>query len=100
METRVVHCKREQFTKYIGRPSILGNPYSHKAGTLAQYKTASVEEACSSYESYARERIKSDPLFRSEILACYGETLGCWCKVRGHEPCHGDVIVKLISELI
>lgn len=29
-----------------------------------------------------------------------GKVLGCWCKKRGDEPCHGDVLVKLLNEQI
>lgn len=24
---RVVHCRKERYTHYIGRPSVLGNPF-------------------------------------------------------------------------
>lgn len=36
---------------------------------------------------------------RASLLELNGKVLGCWCKKRGDEPCHGDVIVKLIEEL-
>ena len=35
---------------YIGRPSVFGNPYSHLDGTLAIYKTDSLEESIRKYE--------------------------------------------------
>ena len=35
---RVVHCKKEPYDVYIGRPSKWGNPYSHKDNTKAQFK--------------------------------------------------------------
>lgn len=28
MITKVIHCKKESYDVYIGRPSIWGNPYS------------------------------------------------------------------------
>lgn len=31
---KVVHFKKEPFDIYIGRPSVWGNPFSHKQGTL------------------------------------------------------------------
>lgn len=27
-----------------------------------------------------------------------GQTLVCWCKNKGDEPCHGDVLVELIEK--
>jgi len=29
-----------------------------------------------------------------------GKVLGCWCKKKGNEPCHGDILVKLLNEQI
>ena len=87
--TRVVHCKKESYDEYIGRPSELGNPFSHLPGTLANFRVDDREKAVSLFEVYARERIKNDPLFAALIRRCYGKTLGCWCKPKA---CHGDVI--------
>ncbi len=95
MKTRVVHCMVEPYDIYIGRPGIYGNPFSHKDNTQAIYRVATVEEAISKYEEYAR--------MNSEILnslwSLKGKVLGCWCKGRNPDaPCHGDVLVKLIGE--
>lgn len=100
-KTRVVHCMLEPYDIYIGRPGIYGNPFSHKNGTLAIYKTNTVEEAVSKYEEYAR--------MNSEILnslwSLKGKTLGCWCAKKDgltilDTPfkCHGQVLLKLIKE--
>ena len=45
MSKWVVHCKNEDFDVYIGRPSRFGNPFSHKAGTKADYLVSAVETA-------------------------------------------------------
>lgn len=29
---KIVHCKKDKYDIYIGRPSIWGNPFSHKEG--------------------------------------------------------------------
>lgn len=89
--TKVVHCKREPYTKYIGRPSPFGNPFSHKAGTLAQFKVETREEAIEKF----REWFLSQP----ELVACAkvelkDQILGCWCKPLA---CHGDVIARIID---
>jgi len=89
---------------YIGRNNqgnVLGNPYTHKTGTLAQYKVSSREEAISKYESYFKESYNNNDEFKrtiDEIYNCYLEGnkvyLGCWCKP---SSCHGDIIKKFIE---
>ena len=43
------------------------------------------------YEKYVR----SSTVLMNEIPSLVGKTLGCWCKPN---PCHGDVLVKLVNE--
>ena len=54
---RVVHCKRDPFTHYIGRPGPFGNPYSHLPSerTAAIFYARNREDAVASYEEYARQ---------------------------------------------
>ena len=88
--TRVVHCQNEDFDVYIGRPSKWGNIFSHRDGTLAQFKVASRDEAISKY----REWIKTQPQLLADLHELKGKTLGCWCKPAA---CHGDVLVELVE---
>ena len=88
----VVHCKREPHDVYIGRPSIWGNPFSHKEGTLAKYKVATIEEAIKRYEEWL---LKQPKLVRHAKLVLKGKVLGCWCKPG---PCHGDVLARIANE--
>lgn len=96
MKTRVVHCKVEPFDIYIGRPSEWGNPFSHKSGTLAQFKTATVDESITNYEAW----LKTQPNLIKRIPELKGKTLGCWCKhpKTPLAPCHGDILAKLADE--
>jgi hypothetical protein len=87
MLTRVVHLKKEPYDVYIGRPSKWGNPYSHKEGTLAEFKVANRAEALEKYEKYLLE---NETLFNS-LIELKGKTLGCWCKPN---KCHGDILAK------
>jgi len=87
MLTRIVHLKKESYDVYIGRPSKWGNPYSHKEGTLAEFKVANRAEALEKYEKYLLE---NETLFNS-LIELQGKTLGCWCKPN---KCHGDILVK------
>lgn len=49
---KVVHCKRDAYDVYIGRPSKWGNIFSNKEGTLAKYKVSTVEEAIEKYDEW------------------------------------------------
>ena len=86
--TRVVHCKREPFDVYIGRPSKWGNPFSHKHGTLARFKVATREEAVARYEQW----LLSQPQLLAALPELRSKTLGCWCHPRA---CHGHVLARL-----
>ena len=81
---KVVHCKREPYDVYIGRPSKWGNPFLiGKDGTR--------EEVIAKYESWIREQ----GLLMLEIGELEGKILGCWCAPK---PCHGDILLKLLQE--
>lgn len=90
--TRVVHCKKEPYDVYVGRPSKWGNPFTHirDKKTLAEFIVSDREEAIQKYEEW----IRNSPLM-DQIEELRGKTLGCWCKPKS---CHGDVLLKLIKE--
>lgn len=77
MKTRVVHCRREAYDIYIGRPSKWGNPF-----VLGH--AATPEEAVADYRHW--------PDLLAALPELKGETLGCWC---APPPCHGDVLAEL-----
>lgn len=81
---RVVHCKKEPYDVYIGRPSKWGNPFIiGKDGTR--------EEVIRKYKEY----ILSKPELMNDLVELKGKTLGCWCKP---ERCHGDILIELVKE--
>ena len=86
---RVVHCKREAFDVYIGRPSPFGNPW-RVMGEVTR------GDAIAKFESYARDAIERSPKFREAVKGLHGKVLGCWCAPKA---CHGDVLLKLAAEL-
>jgi hypothetical protein len=88
---RVVHCKREPYDVYIGRPSKWGNVFSHKKGTLAANLCPTRESAITHYEAW----IRMQPHLLDALPELAGKVLGCWCKP---QACHGDVLVKLCKE--
>lgn len=84
--TRVVHCKREPYDVYIGRPSKWGNPFAiGRDGTR--------EDVIRKYEEW----ITNHPELMAAIHELAGQTLGCWC---APQACHGDVLARLCQEYI
>jgi hypothetical protein len=80
---RVVHCKRERFDAYIGRPSKWGNPFTLNAARNR-------EAIIASYEAWLRKQ----PELMAALPELRGKVLGCWCAPK---PCHGDVLLRLAN---
>lgn len=81
----VVHCRRQPYDVYIGRPSKWGNPFAiGRDGTR--------EQVIAKYEEW----IRSQPHLMSALPELKGKVLGCWC---APQACHGDVLVRLAKEV-
>jgi len=95
MKNLVVHCKREQYDVYIGRPSKWGNPFTHikDRNTLAKFVVATRQDAVNAYRKWITDGDGRHLL--QDLHELKGKTLGCWCSPL---PCHGNVLVKLIEE--
>ncbi len=89
--TRVVHCKREPYDVYIGRPSVFGNPFPLIRSTTRQ-------RVINQYAQWVEGKIvvegRTPPTFQ-QIKDLKGKTLGCWCAPLA---CHGDILVKICEE--
>lgn len=89
-------------SEYVGRPSILGNPFSHKEKSIAKYKTETVEEAIEKYKIWLKQKIDSgdeaviNELCRLKLLSEKGDLyLGCWCVPFGE--CHAETIAAVLE---
>jgi hypothetical protein len=105
----VYNIKTDDYTShpnnfYIGRPSILSNPFTHdgKRSNLAKLSFKTREEALEAYELYFEKMIENDKAFQDEFNKIYekyknGEDvyLGCFCHPL---PCHGDFIAKQLQK--
>jgi hypothetical protein len=84
--TRVVHCKKEPYQVYIGRPSKWGNPFqTGKDGTR--------EEVIKKYKAWILEQLD---LLKAIVPELKGKILGCWCHPK---PCHGDILAMLADTI-
>lgn len=84
MATTVVHCKKEPYDVYIGRPSAWGNPF--KIG-----RDGSRADVVKQYELWLLQQ----PRLMRDLRALKDRRLGCWCKP---EACHGDVLARLADQ--
>jgi hypothetical protein len=102
-DTRVVKLQRkngkvvQDCDVYIGRAVVYGgwkltrsiwaNPFK-----LGQGGLNTVKDVLNAYETHVR----NNPSLLSKICTLRGKVLGCWCSP---QPCHGNVLVKLVNEL-
>lgn len=84
MNELVVHCKKDPYDVYIGRPSKWGNPFAiGKDGTR--------EEVIEKYREWLMKNWVDAFLDVAELR---GKILGCWCAPL---PCHGDILAELAN---
>jgi hypothetical protein len=80
---------------YIGRPSVLGNPFS-----VQQYGR---EQCIEKYRAWLKSEYAKHGKVYAEIqrlveIAEQGDlVLVCWCSP---EPCHGEVLKRVIEHLV
>jgi hypothetical protein len=86
-KTKVVHCKKEKYDIYIGRPSIFGNPFSIG-------KDGNRKKVINLFRSYFYNRLDYDIDFKEKIQNLKGKILACWCKPLA---CHGDIIMEYLD---
>ena len=101
----VVHKRKHKSTPhdfYCGRPSPLGNPFSHlKKGTSAKFLVNSREEAIKKYEeNFPEEFIKkevNDYFFKiyNHLMEHKIVNLVCWCAPLS---CHADIIKQELED--
>lgn len=82
MTATVVHCRRDTYDVYIGRPSKWGNPYiigpdGNRSRVIERY----------------RAWVQNQPDLMAALPELDGKRLGCFC---APFPCHGDVLVALL----
>lgn len=97
---KVVHCKKEPYDVYIGRPSKWGNRYSHLPPEKVMAGTVQCDTRESAIICFEQEKMMewhtAPQWFVDEYLRpIAGKVLGCWCAPKA---CHGDIWIKLCRE--
>jgi hypothetical protein len=103
---------------YVGRPSLLGNPYAAKPSKLAKQSVSSDAQAVREYHCWLQAQWLQGGEVKAELLRLarlYKETgvlhLICWCKLKVNDdasespkgdetPCHADIIKAAIEGII
>ena len=88
---------------YCGRPSLLGNPFTHiPKGTLAEFVVKSREEAIIKHKEYFLKEFIVNEEVRKEFFKIYDHltkhfivNLLCWCAPKS---CHCDTIKECLRK--
>lgn len=84
MKTTVVHCQRQEYDVYIGRPSEWGNPFViGRDGTRRQVIIKH------------KKWIRTQPQLLSRLKELKGKRLGCYCAPLS---CHGDFLAEMAEK--
>jgi hypothetical protein len=82
---KVVHCKKDKYDVYIGRPGPWGNPF--EIG-----KDGDREEVV---QKYAEWLLAQPELVEKAKQELRGKVLGCWCAPK---LCHGNILSQIANE--
>lgn len=88
---------------YIGRGSVMGNPYHSKESNHPQalYKVETDDEAIQGYQIHFEDRFENDSEFKNSVKSLILRELDdkttnlvCYC---APNKCHGDFIKELVE---
>jgi len=84
---KIVHCRRQKYDVYVGRPSNFGNPFEiGKGGTR--------EEVIEKFKIYFMGRLHKDEQFKRAVNKLKGKVLACWCYPK---DCHARIIIDYLE---
>lgn len=95
-KTTVVHCAKEPFDVYIGRPHPRFPQGSPWANPFRIGRDGARAEVVKKHMDY----LFHQPELLSRLEELRGKRLGCWCRASNqpHGPdCHGDNYVRLLE---
>jgi Domain of unknown function (DUF4326) len=76
---------------YVGRPTLLSNPYPLSATFGGQGGPQRVVDA---YRYWLQNKFEFR-WYRDELQRLRGHDLACWCPL--DQPCHADVLLELLA---
>jgi hypothetical protein len=108
MKTTVVHVNSPEWAQavkegralYIGRAVPRRGFKASKWGNLYRVgdpDCKTPQDAVNLFRTQMHNRLKNFPWCWEDLPTLRGKVLGCWCKQKGDEPCHGDVLAELVN---
>lgn len=85
---KVVHCKKDKYDIYIGRPSKWGNPFN----LIDPKNDLERKEVIDKYRKWITTG--NGKFLLKDLNELKGKILACYCSPK---PCHGDVLIELIE---
>lgn len=85
----VVNKYKEPYDIYIGRGSVLGNPFPINEST-GDTREVVIEK----FRLYLWESVRNGTITKEYLASLDGKVLGCFCRPKA---CHGDVIVNAVT---
>lgn len=85
----VVNKHYQEYDVYIGRGSLLGNPFPIDDG-----KGQTREVVIARYKVWLWQQIKSGRVTLDYLRSLDGKRLGCFCSPKA---CHGDIIAQAVA---
>lgn len=88
---------------YIGRPTIIGNQWSHLSRGKAEVQVATREDAVECYRDWLPKAYVEDIKVRAYIdkiiekASTEDVNLVCWCAPKA---CHGDVVKEFVEKAL
>jgi hypothetical protein len=83
----VVHCRREPYDVYVGRPSKWGNPFMLQQPVDLKQRRMVI----AAYRSWLNGHPQLIEDAKKELR---GKVLGCWC---APNLCHGEVLAEIAN---
>jgi len=93
---KIVHCKKEPYDIYIGRPSKWGNPFEIGVDGDRDTVINKFEEWLKTGDSFGCDNATQEKrnLILNSLGELTGKTLGCWCHPK---DCHGRILKELCN---
>ena len=95
--TRVVKIQRKNGKVIQDCDVYIGRAYNRGGWHLKASKWANPYKGKNTLPDY-RKYVEGKPELMNSLHELEGKVLGCWCKVKPSDPCHGDVLVQLLKE--
>lgn len=85
----VVNKHYQEYDVYIGRGSILGNPFPIN-DSIGDTREIVIDR----YRDWLWKQVRCGKITKQYLKSLDGKRLGCFCSPKS---CHGDIIVKAIK---